>query len=124
MFITEGAPIESCYPYVAHQQTCNHTCPRLYFIYDWNWVTNSYSIPPVNNIKQAILDYGSVAVGICADTYFQAYTGGVFNHCVSATLNHAVVLCGWDDSLGAWLLKNSWGPGLGQRPRSPADNHQ
>jgi C1A family cysteine protease len=109
MFITGGAPIESCYPYVSHQQTCNTTCPGLYFIYDWDWVTNSTSIPPVNSIKQAITDYGSVAVGVYANATFQAYTGGVYNNCVNSTCNHAVILCGWDDNLGAWLLKNSWG---------------
>ncbi|MCK4764796.1 MAG: hypothetical protein KAW12_21540, partial [Candidatus Aminicenantes bacterium] len=27
--------------------------------------------------------------------------------------NHAIILCGWDDALGAWLLKNSWGTGWG-----------
>jgi hypothetical protein len=113
MFLYEGAITESCYPYVGYKKACNYSCPNLYFIYDWDWVYNSSSVPPVNDIKQAILDYGSVCVGIHANTSFQMYSGGVYNNCVSNPPNHAVVLCGWDDNLGAWLLKNSWGPSWG-----------
>jgi C1A family cysteine protease len=29
------------------------------------------------------------------------------------TINHGVTLIGWDDSKGAWLIKNSWGTGWG-----------
>ncbi len=111
MFMNEGALTETCYPYVGYKKPCNHSCSHLYFIYDWDWVGNSGSVPPVNDIKQAIMDYGSVAVGIVADYWFQAYSGGVFDHCTGSELNHCVALCGWDDSLGpagAWLLKNSW----------------
>jgi cathepsin L len=31
-----------------------------------------------------------------------------------SSINHAVILCGWDDAKGAWLLKNSWGTGWGE----------
>lgn len=31
----------------------------------------------------------------------------------SGTVNHGVTLIGWDDSKGAWLIKNSWGPTWG-----------
>jgi Papain family cysteine protease len=27
--------------------------------------------------------------------------------------NHAILLIGWDDTQGAWLIKNSWGQGWG-----------
>jgi C1A family cysteine protease len=113
MFVTEGAPSEACYPYYGDDYLpCNTSCPHLYFIYDWDWVYAPYVVAPVADIKQAIMQYGSVAVGVYASYYFQAYSGGVFNHCTSGSTNHCVVLCGWDDSLGtsgAWLLKNSWG---------------
>ena len=112
MFITDGAPSESCYPYVGYEQSCNTSCPPLYFIYDWDWVYYPYVVAPVDDIKAAIMQYGSVAVGVYASYYFQAYSGGVFDQCTSGSSNHCVALCGWDDSLGtsgAWLLKNSWG---------------
>ncbi len=111
MFISEGSPTETCYPYVAYQHSCWTTCPHLYFIYDWDWVLNPYVIPPIEDIKQAIMEYGSVAVGVRATAYMQAYTGGIFDRCESGLTNHCVALCGWDDELGGgvWLLKNSWG---------------
>jgi C1A family cysteine protease len=70
----------------------------------------------VEDIKQAIMTYGSVAVGIKADSWLMAYSGGVFDHCTTGSANHCVALCGWDDRLGpsgAWLMKNSWGPDWG-----------
>ncbi len=113
MFVTEGAPTGVCYPYYGDDyKPCDTSCPHLYFIYNWDWVYIPGYVAPVDDIKQAIMQYGSVAVGVYASYYFQAYSGGVFNHCTSGSTNHCVVLCGWDDSLGtsgAWLLKNSWG---------------
>lgn len=101
MFLTGGAPSESCYPYYGNDYLpCDTSCTPLYFIYDWDWVTYPYVIPPVDNIKQAIMTYGSVSVGIIADYWFQVYSGGVFDHCASGSTNHCVVICGWDDSLG------------------------
>lgn len=113
MFVTDGAPSESCYPYYGDDYLpCDTSCPPLYYIYDWDWVYYPYVVAPVDDIKAAIMQYGSVAVGVYVSSYFQAYSGGVFDHCTSGSSNHCVVLCGWDDSLGtsgAWLLKNSWG---------------
>ncbi len=49
-----------------------------------------------------------------ADRTFQAYTGGVYNNTRRYRYtNHQIQLVGWDDSKGAWLLKNSWGTGWG-----------
>jgi hypothetical protein len=46
---------------------------------------------------------------------FQSYTGGVFSpsgFCFS--INHGIVLVGWNDADGAWILRNSWGPNWGE----------
>ena len=49
---------------------------------------------------------------------FQNYTNGVFNEIpsnyASPTSNHAIVIVGWDDAKGAWLMKNSWGTNWGE----------
>ena len=69
---------------------------------------------PVAAIKSAIYKHGGVSACVYADDYFQAYTGGVFSDTTYYnSINHAIVLVGWDDAKGAWLLKNSWGPSWG-----------
>jgi cathepsin L len=68
-------------------------------------------------LKEAICTYGSVSVCVNATPLFQNYAGGVFFEQASdnnnPSINHAVVLIGWDDSKGAWLLRNSWGMNWG-----------
>jgi len=34
--------------------------------------------------------------------------------CSNYGINHAIVLVGWDDSTGTWILRNSWGPYWGE----------
>jgi len=112
-----GAVQETYFPYVAADVPCNCPYPHDYLINDWAFVGNGYSIPPVNSIKQAILDYGPVSVTVYANTAMQAYTGGIFNGCGSGEVNHAVVLVGWDDNQGIdgiWIMRNSWGSGWGE----------
>lgn len=113
MFMSTGGIDEDCYPYLEYVTACDHSCPYLYFVYDWDWVLNGYSVAPVNLIKAAIMEHGSVSVGIHVNTAFNYYSGGIFNNCTSLPPDHAVILCGWDDSIGCWLLKNSWGPTWG-----------
>jgi len=47
---------------------------------------------------------------------FDYYGGGVFqtNETCTDVVNHAIVLVGWDDNQGIWILKNSWGPYWGE----------
>lgn len=114
-----GPVWEADFPYVAYNASCN--CPyshlTSYEIEDWDYVEGA-GIPAPALIKQAILDYGPVAVGIYANYSFSNYNGGVFPGCGGGVTNHGVVLVGWDDNQGTegvWILRNSYGTGWGEQ---------
>jgi cathepsin L len=74
-------------------------------------------LPSDTALKQAICEHGALAVTVNANDDWFAYGGGVYNinAPVDQPTNHAVTLAGWDDGLGAWLIKNSWGSNWGDR---------
>lgn len=109
-----GAVYEGAFPYIASDASCNPPHEHHERIADWAYVGNS-SVPSVDAIKQAILQYGPVAAAVCVDSAFQQYRGGVFQGSATCQgVNHAIVLVGWDDADGAWILRNSWGPNWGE----------
>ena len=76
----------------------------------------------VNEVKKAILNYGSVAIGYNSTDdapYFNAKTFALYNN-ESTSSDHGIVIIGWDDNYsvdnflitppgnGAWICKNSW----------------
>ncbi len=80
------------------------------------------SMVDAQDVKQAIMDYGSVVSAINFDSVFFNPNTSALNY--NKTLcNHAITIIGWDDnynrtnfatghqpsSNGAWLVKNSWG---------------
>jgi len=110
-----GAVLESYFPYTASMAPCNCPYPHDYFIDDWAYVGPVNGVATVDQIKQAIIDYGPVSVAVSAGG-FSGYSGGIFSH-ASNSINHAVALVGWDDnqgSNGVWFLRNSWGTGWGE----------
>lgn len=112
-----GAVLEADFPYAAEDLPCDCPYRHPYEIDDWGYVGNSESIPPLNAIKRAILDYGPVSVEVATDDAFASYSGGIFDDCSATGVNHLVVIVGWDDSqgtAGVWFLRNSWGTGWGE----------
>ena len=113
--MSPGAMLESCKPYLAYQTTCTDNCAHPYSMTNWAYVGASNSVPSTDAIKTAIYNYGSVAAAVYVSSYFQSYTSGVFTKASKVrSVNHAILLVGWDDSLGAWRLKNSWGTSWGE----------
>jgi len=105
-----GAVLEACMRYKAADIPCK-SCPSVYI------ATGEANTANVAAIKAAIQNYGAVQSAVTVTTPFQAYSGGVFNYDSNSSVNHAVVLVGWDDNLGsagAWRMKNSWGTGWGE----------
>ncbi|MDD2716092.1 MAG: C1 family peptidase [Candidatus Wallbacteria bacterium] len=110
-FKDKGCSLEKLVPYQAADGTCKNVS-RTYKIKDWATVDAT-----TDAIKQAIYKYGPVSSVVAADSSFQYYTSGVYNHSYSS-VNHAIILVGWDDSMGkkgCWILRNSWGTSWGEK---------
>jgi C1A family cysteine protease len=107
---------EYCYPYVAYKKTCNPVNCDADYCTSWAYVGSSSGVPSTDSIKQKIYDHGSVTAAVTAGTAFQAYKSGCFSTNLTSAVNHAIVLCGWNNATcttGAWYLKNSWGTSWG-----------
>ena len=104
-----GASLESCAPYKGTGWApCKQFCPIIKKVDGWRVIAND-----VVTIKAALYSNGPISTSMDAsDPAFRAYTGGVYEYYDSPVNNHAVLIVGWDDSLGpdgAWIVKNSWG---------------
>lgn len=110
-----GAVLEADFPYQGTDAPCNCPHQRTYRITNYQQETGHN--PTIDEIKEAIMNYGPVAALVCVGDAFQGYSGGIFNYNYTQDLNHAILLVGWDDSQGSsgvWFLKNSWGTGWGE----------
>lgn len=112
-----GIERELHYPYEAQDIKCRHSNDRPHFtVGNWGYVSSTPS-PSTNELKAAIQLRGPIAAAFYATPRFQAYKSGVFNELPGwrGTVNHALVLVGWDDGRGAFQAKNSWGDGWGEK---------
>jgi C1A family cysteine protease len=116
-----GAVFETDFPYRAADAPCACPYAHAYWIEAWAYVAGEEEVPGVSAMKQALFEHGPLSVCVNAGPIFSAYRGGVFNADEPGTeeepINHAVVLVGWDDTLGeqgAWIIRNSWGTNWGE----------
>lgn len=112
-----GAVLEVNDPYKAADIACSCPYPHDYKLDGWSYIGGQWGYPTVTQIKQAIMDHGPVSVAIAVDNAFQAYSGGILSSCGAASINHAVVIVGWDDNQGpsgVWIMRNSWGQYWGE----------
>lgn len=116
MLKDHGTTSEAAYPY-NHVPATVRSIATPYKVSSWGEVAGSGARPTVAALKQALMAHGPVAVGLQTSPSFDAHRGnGVFKDNVvtkAGELNHFVLLVGWDDASGAWLIKNSWGTGWG-----------
>jgi hypothetical protein len=83
----------------------------------WGYVNEKQpdEMPSIEQLKQALIEHGPLAVTIIMDKCFEVYQSGVFNGQKTAGPKHALTLIGWDDAKQAWLIKNSWGEKWGEK---------
>jgi C1A family cysteine protease len=109
-----GAVSESCMPYQANDSVpcADDGCTKYATAKTWIDIPND-----VDAIKTALLT-APVATSFTVYDDFYSYGSGCYQHDGDDPINHAVVICGWNDNLcgpgeGAWLCKNSWAPSWG-----------
>ncbi len=114
MFTIFGGVYEADLPFNAASGTSTGTCASSYTYHEKPVGYQQIAVNPTDaQIKQAIYDYGPVWAGVDAGNNFQAYTGGVMNATDGTSIDHAIVLVGWDDTQSCWILRNSWGTSWG-----------
>jgi len=113
-----GAVLEADKPYNSPTGPCTVAYKHPYVLSGWAFLTGSEdTMPTVNQIKAAIYTYGPVTAGVCADSGWDNYSGGVYspksNQCDGST-NHQIILVGWNDATSSWIVRNEWGTYWGE----------
>ena len=115
-----GIPPETADTYkgdstAADTQGCNLTRPS-----PWHLGADAVKLTPVDGtvprdvIKRALLDHGPLGTRLHVGNGTSAFHKASGTGALSGTAEggaHMVVVTGWDDELGAWEIKNSWGTG-------------
>ena len=115
--VREGNATETAVPYTGTNGACSSPATPQDAL-AWAFVDASVEHPTTQQIKQAICSYGPVTtrMRVVSGNFF-GYTEGVYSEEVATDASgdgHAVVLVGWDDDRGAWLMRNSWGEDWGE----------
>ncbi len=92
---------------ICSNRTCEERCSdwssRLQYI-------NSFGFVPENIIKQQLKDYGPLSAAMNWDVYGGWFDANGIYHCSDDTsANHGVVIVGYNDAGGYWIVRNSWG---------------
>lgn len=108
----QGVVDEACSPYSAADQTC---------VLCSGWqsrvikIRGFQQLNSVSAMKNQLAATGPLVTCFSVYSDFFAYRSNVYRRSPSSTLRggHCVCVVGFDDSLGAWICKNSWGSGWG-----------
>lgn len=114
-----GLPEGVCLDFVSAETgetpPCETACPEamtLERIADYSMPTQGFV--DVGSLKDALLR-GPLVTSMLLYEDFMTYRGGTYRHRTGRLLgSHAVLLVGWDDLAGVWILRNSFGSEWGE----------
>jgi C1A family cysteine protease len=109
-----GLPVEGCFPYTATDTSCGNACINWKagtdMVSGWHSVSSS-----VDSMKSAVYNNGPVVATFYVYNDFYSYRSGVYSYATGAYIGaHAVLVVGYDDATGSFLVKNSWGSTWGE----------
>lgn len=104
-----GIVEEECDPYQAINSICSPECVEpLWNIKSWYAVTEN-----IADIKTALINEGPLWVGIYMSSSFDENNIMRCNKFGDRSINHAVVVVGYNDIGQYWIVRNSWGADWG-----------
>ena len=111
-----GDTIERCWPYEAAYEPATDVCEgweeNSYRFHHWDW---AYPVNDPETLKRIIYFQGPAIALFRVFNDFHSYGGGVYAHEYGEFEGyHAVLVIGWDDTVGAFIAKNSWGESWGE----------
>ena len=102
-----GIVLEADDPYHPCDTSCNSSTTPVERVTDW-YTLSGYGSPDTTMLKSYIYTYGPIFTTLDAGC-LSGYTGGIIPDSGNTHVNHAVVIVGWNDTPGYWIVKNSWG---------------
>jgi C1A family cysteine protease len=113
--VSKGVTTEELCPYRAsHRYSCKGE--KFAKATRWAMIGANNRAPGVDELRQAILDYGVIAVTVAAGSSFSPNSSGRITSCGSRGINHMVTLAGYRPAPNGgyeFLIGNSWGSDWG-----------
>lgn len=102
-----GLTDEKNFPYQAANLACKKSLPIKEKAISYSLLGSATKSPSVQEIKAAILRYGSAFVTVSAGGSGWSGSSDRVTGCKNRGTNHMVVLVGYDEK--NWIMSNSWG---------------
>lgn len=129
-FVTpNGQPLYNACPYKQGNGKCAADLPQAASIKAWHMLGDKDKGPTAQEIESYMANSRkpiSIAVSGGGGDW-QGYSGGVYNGCTMAQMDHMINIVGWDNEgakfdangnlppgQGVWILRNSWGASWGE----------
>jgi hypothetical protein len=112
-----GAVLESDLPYIDGNGDCTGPYSHHYWLQGWSYIGWPLQLQAERRqIQRAVYLFGPLSSSVYHGRWPSSgpFTN-VLNNCGGELPNtHVVLIVGWSDALGAWRIRNSWGPAWGE----------